>query len=226
MTSLYNQYYNAVHEAAIYADLWRRVQNGVSDSGTPRATLREILFPPRFENASPPPTYDNQPPTSSDEILLQMPRLETPERQTPQRPTIPQNHPGEDWYLNHPRGRRAYPFYIRINGTPTRMKYIRYQKTNRHIWIQGTMGRGQQVYERILRAPELFRQYPRLTPPQVRIFDNDTAGRPEVDRALLALDDWPVAGEVDYYRTLTIELEEQYNQAARLRQTIADTMAQ
>ncbi|KAH9050573.1 hypothetical protein EDB87DRAFT_1696901 [Lactarius vividus] len=180
MTSLYDQYYNAVHETAIYADLWRCVQNGISDDNTPRATLREILFPPRFENITPPPTYDNEPPTSGNEILLQMPRPETPEQQTPRRPTLLQNHPGEDWYLNHPRGKRAYP----------------------------------------------FNSYPRLTPPQIRIFDYDIAGRPEVNRALLALDDWPVAGEVDYYRTLTTELEEQYNQAARLRRTIAETMAQ
>ncbi|KAH9052358.1 hypothetical protein EDB87DRAFT_1722967 [Lactarius vividus] len=212
MTSFYSLYYAAAVEAAIYADLWIRVQNGISDDNAPRPNLREILHPPRFEQNTPPPTYDHNSP-ASDDIVLPFAEQE-PATPPQERSRYPQGHPGQDWYFNHPRMKRAYPFTVSVDGVLTRMRYIRYLQTNRY------------VYDTILHTPELQNRRTQLTPPQVRIFDSDTIGRTEVNRALNTLDDWPITAEVAFYRTTVAKLEEQHDQVAQLRQQMANTMTE
>ncbi|KAH9175836.1 hypothetical protein EDB89DRAFT_2066428 [Lactarius sanguifluus] len=225
MSSQYHlQFFSAATEAAIYAELWLRVRSGNHEAG-PHATLRELLFPPQYDSPPAPPLEEEADATAVEDLIL--PFIEpTPTTPATRRFTGPQNHPGDSWYFNHAKAKRAYPLYTYRHGNLTRAQYIRYHKEGRHPRIEGTMGRGQTTFEAQLRAHDKNKGFPVLTPPQIRIFDSDTMGRMEVDRALKTIDDWPLTAEVQHYRTFVAELEEQHDQATRLRQKIADTMAQ
>ncbi|KAH8999911.1 hypothetical protein EDB86DRAFT_3075600 [Lactarius hatsudake] len=223
-SQFYPQFYAAAVETAIYAELWTRTQAG-NHEASPGPTLRDILFPTQYTTPeTPPPPFEETDTTAVESDTLPFAN-QTIVTEVRERPTEPQDHPGEGWRFNHPKTKRAYPFMIRRNGNLVRAKYIQYKRGQHHPMIEGTMGSGQTIYEAPLRAHDIDKHLPLLTPPQIRIFDYDTAGRPYVDRALTAIDDWPLTAEVKHYRTFVAELEEQHDQATRLRQTIADTMA-
>ncbi|KAH9161651.1 hypothetical protein EDB89DRAFT_2080455 [Lactarius sanguifluus] len=225
MSSQYHlQFFSAATEAAIYAELWLRVRNGNHEAG-PHATLRELLFPPQYESPPAPPLEEEADATAVEDLILPFIKP-TPTTPTNRRFAGPQNHPGNSWYFNHAKAKRTYPLYTYRHGNLTRAQYIKYHKEGCHPKIEGTMGRGQPTFEAQLRAHDKNKGFPVLTPPQIRIFDSDTMGRMEVDRALKTIDDWPLTAEVQHYRTFVAELEEQHDQATRLRQKIADTMAQ
>ncbi|KAH9180831.1 hypothetical protein EDB89DRAFT_2224532 [Lactarius sanguifluus] len=225
MSSQYHlQFFSAATEAAIYAELWLRVRNGNHEAG-PHATLRELLFPPQYDSPPAPPLEEEADATTIEDLILPFIEL-TPTTPTNRRLAGPQNHPGDSWYFNHAKAKRAYPLYTYRHGNLTRAQYIRYHKEGRHPRIEGTMGRGHTTFEAQLRAHDKNKGFPVLTPPQIRIFNSNTMGRMEVDQALKTIDDWPLTAEVQHYRTFIAELEEQHDQATRLRQKIADTMAQ
>ncbi|KAH9007552.1 hypothetical protein EDB84DRAFT_1447448 [Lactarius hengduanensis] len=109
-------------------------------------------------------------------------------------------------------------------NTPLVVETTQYYRQQQYPKIAGTMGRGKMVFETLLRAHDVDKNLPRLTPPQIHVFDDDTFGRTAVDRALATMDDWPVTAEVQQYRSFVAELEEQHNRVARLRLAISKTM--
>ncbi|KAH8976783.1 hypothetical protein EDB86DRAFT_3094496 [Lactarius hatsudake] len=214
-SQFYPQFYAAAVETAIYAELWIRTRAG-NHEASPAPTLRDILFPTQYTAPeTPPPPFEESDTTAVESDTLPFAN-QTIVTEVRERPTEPQDHPGEGWRFNHPKTKRAYPFMIRRNGNLIRAKYIQYKRGQRHPMIEGTMGSGQTIYEAPLRAHDIDKHLPLLTPPQIRIFDSDTVGRPYVDRALATIDDWPLTAEVKHYRTFVAELEEQHDQATRL----------
>ncbi|KAH8976538.1 hypothetical protein EDB86DRAFT_3095860 [Lactarius hatsudake] len=199
-SQFYSQFYAAAIETAIYAELWIRTRAG-NHEASPGPTLRDILFPTQYTTPeTPPPPFEETDTTAVESDTLPFAN-QTIVTEVRERPTEPQDHPGEGWRFNHPKTKRAYPFMIRRNGNLVRAKYIQYKRGQRHPMIEGTMGSGQTIYEAPLRAHDIDKHLPLLTPPQIRIFDYDTAGRPYVDRALATIDDWPLTAEVKHYRT-------------------------
>ncbi|KAH9008565.1 hypothetical protein EDB84DRAFT_1571944 [Lactarius hengduanensis] len=198
--SHYNLFYRAATEAAIYAELWNRSRSGNHEASAP-PTLRELLFPPVFtEPDSPPPLYASPQDSTTDVDLGTLPFINTPlVVETTQRTPLEQNHPGPEWIFNHAK------------TTPIPKSHRDY-------------GPRKMVFETLLRAHDVNKNLPRLTPPQIRVFDDDTFGRTAVDRALATMDDWPVTAEVQQYRSFVAELEEQHNRVARLRLAISETM--
>ncbi|KAH9031303.1 hypothetical protein EDB84DRAFT_1438927 [Lactarius hengduanensis] len=223
--SHYNLFYRAATETAIYAELWNRSRSGNHEASAP-PTLRELLFPPVFtEPDSPPPLYASSQDSTTDVDLGTLPFTNTPlVVETTQRTPLEQSHPGPEWIFNHAKTTRAYPLMIRHDGNLVRARYVRYYRQQQYPKIAGTMGRGKMVFETLLRAHDVNKNLPRLTPPQIRVFDDDTFGRTAVDRALATMDDWPVTAEVQQYRSFVAELEEQHNRVARLRLAISETM--
>ena len=224
------------HQAVYVASLWHFCSTG-EHHDQPAPTLRQLLYPAKYPL---PPAYTTQPEdhhltaladafspmtaaeTFSDVTLVGPPPTPVFGRASPPSTHTPQDHPGDEWFFNHPSNPRYYPLIIPHDGRQVKAKYIRYRRFLPYPEIDGTMGRGQLVHTDSLRLPDHYRSLTIMTRPQQRIFDIDTAMAAEVSNTLVRIDDWPLQGEVEFYRNMSDYLCDKHEQMRTLRAQIAD----
>ena len=231
----FSQTIAAAHQAAYVASLWHFCSTG-EHTEQPAPTLRHLLYPAKYPL---PPAYTTEPqdhhltalaeafaPMTTSELsevtLVGPPPTPTFGRASPPSTRTPQDHPGDEWFFNHPSNPRYYPLRIPHDGRQVKAKYIRYRRFVPYPEINGTMGRGLPVHTDSLRLPDRYRGLTIMTRPQQRIFDIDTAMAAEVSNALTRLDDWPLQGEVEFYRNMSDYLCDKHEQMRTLRGQIAD----
>lgn len=166
------------------------------------------------------------PMTTSDEVsdvtLVGPPPTPTFGRASPLSIRTPQDHPGDEWFFNHPRNPCYYPLLIPHHRHQVIAKYIRYWRFLPYPEIDGTMGRGLPTHTDSLRLPDRYRGLTILTRPQQHVFDIDTAMAAKVTNALICIDDWPLQGEVEFYRNMSDYLCDKHEQMRTLQGQIAD----
>jgi hypothetical protein len=230
----------AVDHAARIAHVWEHMQEDFHLITRP--LLRSILFPDRFpiplslysidDNTLPPPHYDDTEHLQHTEeqeravldALFPPLRISTPPCAEQPRQSIPRDHPGGDWLFNHPQAKHAHKMYVPHHGKAVKAKYVRYHRFGPYHEVDGVMGRGEEVHWTKLRLPSQRSGVPVMTLPQQRLFDSNLEARETIDRAIRDIDDWPLAAEVQFYRTTCDALDDCHKKVQELRRTIAQHM--
>ena len=148
----FSQAIAAAHQAAYVASLWHFCSAG-EHSEQPAPTLRQLLYPAKYPL---PPAYTTEPqdhhltalaeafapmttPELSEVTLVGPPPTPIFGRASPPSTRTPQDHPGDEWFFNHPSNPRYYPLLIPHNGRQVKAKYIRYHRFVPYPEIDGTM---------------------------------------------------------------------------------------